>query len=71
MTQALGELERIFRRLALLGEASGVLQWDMAAVMPEPHEVITGFERSTPAAAKTWAISSAGFNVPSACSKVA
>ena len=26
----------------------------MAAVMPEPHEVITGFDRSTPAAAKTW-----------------
>ena len=42
MTQALGELERIFRRLALLGEASGVLQWDMAAVMPAGGAAIRG-----------------------------
>ncbi|MFM7143921.1 MAG: hypothetical protein ACKO2K_18615 [Alphaproteobacteria bacterium] len=27
-------LEERFRRIALVGEAVGMLQWDMAAVMP-------------------------------------
>lgn len=42
MTLAYAELERRFRRLALLGEASGVLQWDMAAVMPDGGAGIRG-----------------------------
>jgi carboxypeptidase Taq len=42
MTAAYGELERRFRRLALLGESSGLLQWDMAAVMPEGGAAIRG-----------------------------
>jgi len=42
MTAAYGELERRFRRLALLGEAAGVLQWDMAAVMPDGGSTIRG-----------------------------
>ncbi|MBM3519039.1 MAG: carboxypeptidase M32, partial [Alphaproteobacteria bacterium] len=42
MTAAYAELERRFRRLSLLGEASGVLQWDMAAVMPDGGAGIRG-----------------------------
>jgi carboxypeptidase Taq len=42
MTAAYGELERRFRRLALLGEAGGMLQWDMAAVMPAGGAGIRG-----------------------------
>ncbi len=42
MTAAYGELERRFRRLALLGEASGMLQWDMATVMPDGGSTIRG-----------------------------
>jgi carboxypeptidase Taq len=42
MTAAYGELERRFRRLALLGEAAGILQWDMAAVMPPGGAGIRG-----------------------------
>jgi carboxypeptidase Taq len=42
LTVAYGELERRFRRLALIGESSGLLQWDMAAVMPEGGAAIRG-----------------------------
>jgi carboxypeptidase Taq len=42
VTQAYRELERRFRRLALLREAGGVLQWDMASVMPDGGADIRG-----------------------------
>ena len=42
MTAAYTALAARFRRLALLGEANGVLQWDMAAVMPEGGAAIRG-----------------------------
>ncbi len=42
MTSAYRDLERHFRRLALLGEAAGMLQWDMAAVMPSGGAAIRG-----------------------------
>ncbi|MBL8703060.1 MAG: carboxypeptidase M32 [Alphaproteobacteria bacterium] len=42
MTAAYTELERRFRRLSLLGEAAGILQWDMAAVMPDGGAGIRG-----------------------------
>jgi carboxypeptidase Taq len=42
MTSAYRDLERRFRRLALLGEAAGMLQWDMAAVMPPGGAAIRG-----------------------------
>jgi carboxypeptidase Taq len=42
MTDAYRDLERRFRRLALLREAAGVLQWDMAAMMPEGGAGIRG-----------------------------
>ena len=31
---AYGELEGIFRRIGALGEAAGVLHWDMSVMMP-------------------------------------
>ena len=42
MTSAYRDLESRFRRLALLGEAAGMLQWDMAAVMPPGGAAIRG-----------------------------
>jgi carboxypeptidase Taq len=42
MTSAYRDLERHFRRLGLLGEAAGMLQWDMAAVMPSGGAAIRG-----------------------------
>lgn len=34
LPSAYGRLETVFRRIALIGEASGVLHWDMQVVMP-------------------------------------
>ena len=37
MTSAYRDLERHFRRLGLLGEAAGMLQWDMAGASNSPN----------------------------------
>mgnify|MGYP003342175505 CR=1 FL=1 len=42
MTSAYASLEARFRRLTLLGDAQGVLQWDMAAIMPDGGAGVRG-----------------------------
>lgn len=42
MTTAYAQLETRFRRLNLVGEASGLLQWDMAAIMPDGGADVRG-----------------------------
>jgi carboxypeptidase Taq len=47
MTAAYTTLESRFRRLQLVGDAAGVLQWDMAAVMPDGGADVRGDQLAT------------------------
>ena len=44
---AYAELEKRFRRIHLLGDAVGVLQWDMAAMMPDGGAAVRGEQLAT------------------------